>query len=220
MDWFRMYGDMPSDPKIGTLSDSEFRTWVELLCVACKAEKNGSTGLTAETVNWSLRRNVSETLQKLIDANLVRFNAEAELEISAWTKRKYSSDSSTHRVKKHREKHKNQDVTVEAPNGTLPKRSSNALEQIQNREEKTNEAFASFWSVYPKKKNKGQAEKAFAKVKPDNELLQTILNAVEGARQGADWLKSDGKFVPYPATWLLAKGWEDGDNGGGAKPWE
>lgn len=25
MDWFRMYGDMPNDPKIGTLNDAEFR---------------------------------------------------------------------------------------------------------------------------------------------------------------------------------------------------
>ena len=218
MDWFRMYGDMPSDPKIGTLSDAEFRTWVELLCAACKAERNGSTGLTAATVNWSLRRNVTETLQKLIEANLVRFNAEAELEISAWNKRQYSSDSSTTRVKKHREKHKNQEVKVEAIDETLQKRSCNALEQ--NRTEKTNEAFASFWSAYPKKKNKGQAEKAFAKIKPDGDLLQTILRAVEGAASGADWRKDDGQFIPYPATWLLAKGWEDGD-GSTAKPvWE
>jgi uncharacterized protein YdaU (DUF1376 family) len=81
-------------------------------------------------------------------------------------------------------------------------------------------AFASFWDAYPKKKNKGIAEKAFAKVKPDAELLQTILMAVEGARQSADWLKSDGQFIPHPATWLNARGWEDGDGVASAKPWE
>ena len=80
--------------------------------------------------------------------------------------------------------------------------------------------FETFWTAYPKKKNKGQAEKVFAKVKPDSELLQTILNAVEGAAQGADWLKSEGQYIPYPATWLAAKGWEDGSAGGGMKPWE
>ena len=82
------------------------------------------------------------------------------------------------------------------------------------------QTFETFWTAYPKKKNKGQAEQAFAKLNPNNDLLQTILNAVEGAASGADWLKSDGQFIPYPATWLHAKGWEDGNCGGGAKPWE
>lgn len=125
MDWFRMYGDMPNDPKIGTLNDAEFRTWVELLCMACKAEDSGCTGLSESTVNWALRRNVTETLQKLIETKLVCIDEQGCIVITAWDKRQYASDSSTSRVKKHREKHKNQDVTDE----TLQKRSSNALEQ-------------------------------------------------------------------------------------------
>jgi hypothetical protein len=82
------------------------------------------------------------------------------------------------------------------------------------------QSFESFWSVYPKRKNKGQAEKAFAKINPDSDLLQTILNAVEGADGSADWLKANGQFIPYPATWLGARGWEDEAGSGGAKPWE
>lgn len=80
--------------------------------------------------------------------------------------------------------------------------------------------FEKFWTAYPKKKNKGQAEKAFAKVNPDNDLLQTILKAVEDARQGVDWLKNDGQYIPFPATWLNAKGWEDETPGSSGKPWE
>lgn len=140
MDWFRMYGDMPNDPKIGTLSDAEFRTWVELLCAACKAEREGGTGLTKDTVNWSLRRNVTETLQKLIEADLVCYSETGELIICKWEKRQYASDSSTDRVRKYREKQKNQEVSSGNTDETLQKRSSNGLdtdtEQIQNREEK------------------------------------------------------------------------------------
>ena len=33
-------------------------------------------------------------------------------------------------------------------------------------------AFASFWEQYPRKKNKGHAEKAFDKINPDDELQQ------------------------------------------------
>jgi hypothetical protein len=70
-------------------------------------------------------------------------------------------------------------------------------------------AFAEFWSVYPKKKNKGDAEKAFQRLKIGKGLLQTILRAVEVASQSDDWRKSGGQFIPYPASWLNAKGWED-----------
>ena len=69
--------------------------------------------------------------------------------------------------------------------------------------------FESFWATYPKKRNKGQAEKAFKKVAPDEQLMEVILATIEQATKSAQWLKDDGQYVPYPATWLNAKGWED-----------
>jgi uncharacterized protein YdaU (DUF1376 family) len=66
-----------------------------------------------------------------------------------------------------------------------------------------------FWTTYPKKRNKGQAEKAWASLKPDDVLLGTMLNKLDQAKQTADWQKEQGKYIPYPATWLNAKGWED-----------
>lgn len=72
-------------------------------------------------------------------------------------------------------------------------------------------AFARFWSAYPKKKSKGQAEKAFSKIKPSEQLLDAMVAAVERAKTSEDWRKDGGRFIPYPATWLNAKGWEDED---------
>lgn len=69
--------------------------------------------------------------------------------------------------------------------------------------------FETFWVAYPKKRSKGQAEKTWLKIKPDKDLLQKILSAIENAKESHDWKKDGGKFVPYPATWLNAKGWED-----------
>lgn len=106
MDWFRMYGDMPDDPKIGTLSDSEFRTWVELLCAACKAESDGNTKLTKETVNWALRRDVSCDVTVLSQRDLVTVNGDGEYVIKAWSKRQYKTDSSAERTRKYRENKK------------------------------------------------------------------------------------------------------------------
>ena len=69
--------------------------------------------------------------------------------------------------------------------------------------------FAEFWTAYPKKKNKGDAEKAFKKLKVTDELLTEMLSAIAAAKKTQNWLKDDGQFIPYPASWLNAKGWED-----------
>lgn len=69
--------------------------------------------------------------------------------------------------------------------------------------------FARFWEVYPKRKSRGSAEKAFAKLRPSEQLLQTILIAVERAKTSTEWLREAGKYIPYPASWLNAKGWLD-----------
>ena len=69
--------------------------------------------------------------------------------------------------------------------------------------------FEQFWKIYPKRKSKGQAEKAFFKINPDEQLLTKILESVERAKKSDDWIKEKGKYIPHPATWLNAKGWED-----------
>lgn len=39
--WFRLYSEAASDPKLGFLSDSQFRIWFKLLCVASEQEDRG-----------------------------------------------------------------------------------------------------------------------------------------------------------------------------------
>ena len=69
--------------------------------------------------------------------------------------------------------------------------------------------FKKFWEAYPRKKSKGDAEKAWKALNPSPDLQTKIFQAIKVARGGADWLKERGKFIPYPASWLRAKGWED-----------
>ncbi len=66
-----------------------------------------------------------------------------------------------------------------------------------------------FWESYPKKKNKGNSEKAWLKLKPSTELQQKITQTVKKLELSEDWTKENGKYIPYPASWLNAKGWED-----------
>lgn len=69
--------------------------------------------------------------------------------------------------------------------------------------------FGKFWALYPRKKSKGKAESSWAKLKPTEQLQDRIFDALERAKTSADWLKEGGQFIPYPASWLNAKGWED-----------
>ncbi len=69
--------------------------------------------------------------------------------------------------------------------------------------------FEAFWEAYPKKKNKGNAEKWFKAHKPSKELVNTMLEKLKQQKDSNDWKKNDGQFIPYPATWLNAKAWED-----------
>lgn len=71
------------------------------------------------------------------------------------------------------------------------------------------DAFARFWAVYPNRKSKGRAQKAFEKINPNEQLLATILEAIERAKTSVQWTKSAGEYIPHPASWLNAAGWED-----------
>jgi hypothetical protein len=71
------------------------------------------------------------------------------------------------------------------------------------------DSFAPFWEVYPKKKAKRPAFKAWEKLKPDNDLIQKILKAIEVQKTQEDWIEQKGKYIPLPATWLNNRRWED-----------
>jgi hypothetical protein len=71
--------------------------------------------------------------------------------------------------------------------------------------------FDQFWAAYPRRQGKADAHKAWTKLKIDNDtvLQALILNAIEKQKDGADWRKDDGQFIPHPATWLRAGRWLD-----------
>lgn len=69
--------------------------------------------------------------------------------------------------------------------------------------------FEEFWKAYPRKKSKGQAIKAWNTLNPDLFLFDQIMNAIKKAINSSSWKKDNGQFIPYPATWIRARGWED-----------
>jgi hypothetical protein len=69
------------------------------------------------------------------------------------------------------------------------------------------EQWEKFWAAYPRRKDKGAAEKAWNKAVRDGADPNTILNGVFFYR--LDCANKEAQYIKYPATWLNARGWQD-----------
>lgn len=69
--------------------------------------------------------------------------------------------------------------------------------------------FDRFWKSYPRKVAKENARKAFAKLKPNDDLLNAMLSAIDKQKKSEQWTKDGGQFIPHPTTWLNQHRWED-----------
>ena len=103
--------------------------------------------------------------------------------------------------------HSNAPVTVNTLKAEADTDSkAEAEEIIQPVRKRTREGFEKFWSIYPKKKGKGDAEKAWNKA---DCTLEQCEEAIESAKESEQWQKDNGQFIPYPASWLNSKSWLD-----------
>ncbi len=75
--------------------------------------------------------------------------------------------------------------------------------------EQKNAFFDSFWCAYPKKKNKLRAQEVFYRLNVTDDLLQKIITAINKQKLTEEWQKENGRFIPYPDTWLKYRRWED-----------
>lgn len=83
------------------------------------------------------------------------------------------------------------------------KKQNKELNELQEKQ------FDKFWQAYPKKVSKKEAQKSWNKINPSLELFEKILKALEIVKQTEQWKKDNGKYVPYPATWLNQERWTD-----------
>lgn len=71
------------------------------------------------------------------------------------------------------------------------------------------EWFDRFWSLYPKKKSKKDAIKAWDKLKPSLELCKVMDAALRKQMTWKQW--QDPQFIPLPGTWIRGENWNDED---------
>ena len=79
---------------------------------------------------------------------------------------------------------------------------SDAVAQTEIESQQTTSDFETFYSAYPRKVSKSNAEKAWKKQK-------CVLSQVMPSLQKQMKLWTDPQFIPHPATWLNGRRWED-----------
>lgn len=195
MKWFRFYADALRNPKVAALSDREFRLWVSLLSVA---SENDGIIPPLESLKHVLKARLDHLLtgvERLISIGLID-RLEVAYTPHNWDKFQYKSDTSTPRVTLHRAK-------VETAPDT---------EQIQSQIQKKKETrvtrlpspdFDQWYSRYPNKVGKPEAQRAFAKARTKT--------SIESLNEGLTryLAKTDDRPWCNPATWLNQERWTD-----------
>lgn len=209
LQWFRMYHEFASDPKVQMLSEPDQRRYVMLLCLRCS---NGSVTLHDDEVAFQLRISNEEwtrTKETLIAKKLI----DSDCQPIAWDKRQYVSDSSSKRVAAHRERKKKEakqacNVTVTPPDTDTDTEEDkeNTLVPSADGTSGYSSEFEEFWSAYPKREGNNPKKPA---LKAWNARLRSGVKAQElilAAKRYAEKSRSDGsygtKFVKLASTFI------------------
>ena len=221
--WIKIYNSMLDDYKFGQLSDVSKGHLFSIILLASK--HNNKLPWDEKWIGHRIQASNPVNLNELEELGFIIAIEETASKPLAKKKSDASRMLAQNRIEKNRieknrvntpltpleggesapEKHRQDEQTVEASSEVTGWAKTPAVPKAKAWEK----AFASFWQAYPKRMNKGQAEKAWLQLNPDEQLTVKILQAVERAKTTEKWQKDGGQFIPYPATWLRAKGWED-----------
>ena len=108
-----------------------------------------------------------------------------------------------------KETEENREEPKETENAKKEERRKKIEDKRKKNQNENVRDFDRFWAAYPRKTAKPDALKAFLRINPDPETVERSLAAVEKQRASPQWTRDDGQYIPYPATWLNGRRWED-----------
>lgn len=218
MKWFRMYHEARTDGKLDFLSDTQFRVWFRLMCYASEQTLRGfiptrNKRLMAVEIAHGDVVLFEETISILSELEIVQVRDDG-ISIVNWDKRQFDSDHSTNRWRKWKDQ---QETNV---GQTLDKRSSNDV-PTENKQKTTppdpdldkelkdhvqpdgyTPEFESFWSEYPRRKEKKSAfsewnKRLKQKASPEDMILAAINYANECRQQNREQT-----FIKHAKTFI------------------
>ena len=197
MTWIKLDDSLPNNPKILPLSDGAFRLYIEGLCYA---NQYLTDGYLANAV--LIRLDQGNNRNELVWAKLW-IESEDGICINDYTEHQSSKadveakkEQVRDRVTRYRTKSNavgNADVTLSET-------------EYRNRIQNTDtEAFDRFWSVYPRKAGKQDAQRSFERALK----VATLDEILAGAQKYADDPNRVAQFTAHPSTWLNQGRWSD-----------
>lgn len=218
---FQFYpADWQKDPGIRALNYHDRGVWFEILLIMFQSEERGVLTLNGkpmpeEALAIALgldKQNLTTTLTTLLTYG-VAYRRQSD---GALYNKRMVNDEKLRKIRTEAGKQggnpvllnqntttqDNQNATTRVKQKTTPSSSSSSSSS-------KNKTFDCFWSVYPKKIAKAAALKAWLKINPQNGLVEQIVQAVEEQKKTEQWQRDNGKFIPYGATWLNQRRWED-----------
>lgn len=224
MAWARIHDGAMSHPKIMALSDSAFRVWVKGLAYCQLNLTDGLIPMQAAKELGASKRLISELISPLSGYEFALWEVHPigfcvrdylfwndsreriqtkQLEAKE-RRRRWEEKQQSERVQEQRQER----VPNSVPNvrHTIPLHTTPVLIRESPSD---SPAFDEFWAAYPKKVGKDAARKAFAKRRPDADLLDAMLSALSAQSRSEQWRRDGGRFVPHPSTWLNEGRWQD-----------
>jgi hypothetical protein len=231
--WFPFYPHVwRNDPDLRRCSAAARGAWIDILCVAFECQERGV--LATNGIAWT-QEELAEAIGGDISLNLRCI--EDLLRKGVVSRREDGAIFSRRMVEEERARQaKSEKCSDAGKRGGRPAKGSRKGDQKGRQREiqkvashfgsssgfdfqeeggsgkkagETPDGFAAFWGAYPKKAAKKDALKAWNKLAPSGDLQATMLAALEKQKQWKQWIRDDGQFIPYPATWLNGTRWED-----------
>jgi hypothetical protein len=229
--WWRAYNEAVNDPKLQLISDSLFRAWFNVMCIA---SANDGELPALKDLAFTLRLSPTKTAQVLAQLHAAGLLDKTETSFTPhnWGGRQYKTDkpdeTAAERMRNYRERKRNAMSTDPSPlrvtdrnvtddvtdrntvTVTVPRLQTTDTDTEQK--EDTREAalssaeprFEVFWSEWPNKVGKPAALKALksaVKRAPFGEIMDGVASYIRDKPPDRPWLN--------PATFLNQNRWED-----------
>ena len=163
---------------------------------------------------------VAETLSEFFhvtETHWVQFRVEADLEaVNSKVVTASNAGKASARAKALKKQQELNDRSTDVadplqrkPNHTDTDTDTDTDKNTKSSSPAADDLFPKFWTLYPNKKGKAAAEKAWKKLKVTDDLFTLIAQGLAKQCASQAWLKDSGQFIPHPATWLNGKRWED-----------
>lgn len=237
--------DFIADEKLAECSAESTGVYIRVMCIMHKQEEYGVIKLKAkdkqsdnQIQNFAIKlthqmpyseKVIERSLVELLDEDVLQMNGDClsqkrmvrDGEVSrkraeAGAKGGRSSRHPSYIIKKENKTEGKKQTAHEDDESEIKDENDKAILKEQKLTT-IEERWIRFWEAYPKKSGKGAAEKSFKKIKPNKELFEKMMNALETAKVCKQWKADNGQFIPYPATWLNQKRWEDEYEGAAQK---